>query len=459
MAGALSALSFIPALASEPPRGGTLSLQDCLKIALNGNPNLQAFLHSGRAALARVGGSRSAYWPNLSANGGMTRGYAESSGTGVLGSSSPYTSDYAQLQGQYTLWDSGVRKSSVGSVEASYKASDATYRATAQDLALQVESSYYALEGAMWSFQVAQDTRKQTQFHLEMARAQNKVGLVPMSDVLQAETADANAALAEIQAESTITSNRASLAVLMGWSADASFEIERMDASAPLPSLPDWASGKDRALSGLPEIEAAFQNSEALRFSLKQAKASYMPSVTLDGNYGRQDAGSWPNLETWSLGFTFHVPIFTGFARKYQVLQATEAWEGSKMSLQSTKLVSEKSAYDARVQLQTALKSVDAARALVRSAQENADVAEGQYKNGLGSMTNVVDATTSLNSAKLQLVSARLSSLTALATWNRTTGLDLLEGASLPSTSEPSERTGDAKPAPVTANTEGETKP
>lgn len=446
MAGALSALSLIPALASDPPQGGTLSLQDCVKIALNGNPNLQAFLHSGRGAMARIGNSRSAYWPDLTLGGGMARGYSESSGNGILSSSSPYTSDYAQLQSQYTLWDSGVRKSAVGSAEASYKASDASYHATAQDLALQVESSYYALEGAMWNYQVAQDTRKQTQFHFDMAKAQNKVGLVAMSDVLQAETADANAALAEIQTESAVTSNRASLAVLMGWPADSSFEIERMDASAPLPSLPDWASGKDRALKSLPEIEAAFQNSEALRYSLKQVKASYLPSVTLDGSYGRQDAGSWPNLETWSLGFSFHVPLFTGFARKYQVIDATEAWEGSKMSLQSTKLVSERAAYEARIQMQTALKSVEAAEVLVRSAQENSDVAEGQYKNGLGSMTNVVDATTALNNAKLQLVSARLSSLTALAAWNRTTGLDMLEGISLPATSAPSEKDGETKP-------------
>ncbi len=441
----MSLMTAAAGTSGPPPGGAPLSLEQCLKIALGSNPNLQAFLHSGRGAMARIGGNKSAYWPSLSLNGGMTRSYAESSNKALLGPNSPYTSDYAQLQGQYTLWDSGVRKSSVGSAEASYKASDATYRATAQDLALQVESAYYALEGAMWNYQVAQETRKQTQFHLDMARAQNKVGLVPMSDVLQAETADANAALAAIQAESSVTSNKAGLAILMGWPADADFEIERMDTSAPLPSLPDWASGKDRAMKNLPEIEAAFQNSEALRYSLRQVKASYLPSVTLDGSYGRQDAGSWPNLEDWSLGFTFHVPVFTGFARKYQVIEATEAWEGSKMSLESTKLASEKAAYDARTQLQTALKSVDAAEALVRSAKENSDVAEGQYKNGLGSMTNVVDATTALNNAKLQVVSARLSSLTALAAWNRTTGLDMLEGISLPATSAPSEKDGEAK--------------
>ena len=105
---------------------------------------------------------------------------------------------------------------------------------------------------------------------------------------------------------------------------------------------------------------------------------------------------------------------------------------------------------------QASLAAAKAAETLVKSAVENADVAEGQYKNGLGSMTNVVDATTALQNAKYQLVSARLSVLTAQAAWDRTTGVDLLQGAELPSTSVTA---GDI-PAPSSGpNPMGETKP
>lgn len=434
---------------ASPSLDHPLSLKECVRIAAEHNPNVQAMLHAGRAAMAKIGTNRAAYWPTLNFTGLLQRSYSESQGgssrQAFLFPSSTSTSTDASLAAQYTVWNSGQRKAAVEGAEATYQASDATYHATTQDLALSVETAYYTLEGTQWGLQVAQETLKQNDFHLEMAEAQHRVGLVALSDVLQAATAEANAKLGVIQAQGLVTSSRTSLAVLMGLPSDTPLEIQPMDRDAPLPDLPDWRSGRDRALSSLPEIQAAFQNSESLRFAIRQTEASYLPSITANGTAGFFDAGSWPNRNEWSAGLTLRIPVFTGFARKYQVLQAKEAWKGSEMALQNTKLTSEKAAYDARIQLATALQAVEAAQSLVKSAQENSDVADGQYKNGLGTMTNVVDAAASLSSAKYQLISARFAVLTALATWNRTTGLDLLEGVPLPSTS-PQHSDGDAKP-------------
>lgn len=434
---------------APPSLDHPLSLKECVRIAVEQNPNVASMLHSGRAALAKIGSANAAYWPTLSMTGTLGRSYSEpqkgTSRQALLFSSLTSTATNAYFSGQYTVWDSGERKAAVEGSQASYEASDATYQATTQNLALSVETAYYALDGALWNLQVAQETLKQNDFHVDMAEAQHKVGLVALSDVLQAATADANAKLTLIQAQGLVNTSRTSLAVLMGLPSDSALEIEAMDRDAPLPALPDWQNGRDRALSTLPEIRAAFQTSESLRFAIKQAEASYLPSVTASGTAGLFDTGSWPNRQEWSGGLSLVIPVFTGFARKYQVLQAKEAWKGSEMTLQNTKLTSEQAAYDARIQLATALQSVEAARALVKSAQENSDVADGQYKNGLGSMTNVVDAEASLSSAKYQLVSARFAVLTALATWNRTTGLDLLEGVSVPSISA-QHANGDVKP-------------
>lgn len=438
-----------------------LSLQECVARAVERNPNAAAFLHAGRAAMARVGASRSAYWPTASLSGSLSRSYTEpaSGTTTVRGLSGASTSDGASLGTQVTLWDSGQRKAATGAAQASYEASDATFRATVQDLALQVQSAYFGLEGAQWNLQVAQETLKQARFHLDMAKAQQGVGLVPLSDVLQAATSEANARLGLIQAENGVATARTALAVLMGLPADSTVEIRADDREGPLPDLPEWRSGRERALASLPEIRAAFKSSEALRLSIDETRAAYRPTVTADGSYGYLDAGNWPDRKNWSVGLTLHVPVFTGFARKYQVIQATESWEQSKMALQGARLSSEKAAYDARTQLATALQAVEAAQALVMSAQENSDVAEGRYKNGLGSMTNVIDALTSLTSAKVQLIGARLSALTAFATWNRSTGVDLLGGASLPSTAGPDGPSPAASSASIGSESTGEPKP
>jgi len=431
------------------PPDHPLTLQECVRIAVEQNPSAAAVLHAGRAALAKIGASQAAYWPTVNFAGVLQRSYSEpqkgSQRQSFLFSSTTTTSDDASLTAQYTLWDSGVRKATVEGAKASYAASDATFQATVQDLALSVQTAFYGLQGALWNKKVADETQKQTGFHLSMAQEQHDVGLVPLSDVLQAATSDANAKLAVIQAANAVTADRAALASLMGLSADTVLDIRLEEPGATLPELPAWHAGRDRALSTLPEIRAAFESSEALRFAVRETQASYLPSVTANGTAGLFDAGTWPDRQEWSAGLTLRIPVFTGFARKYQVLQAKEAWESSKMTLESTKLAAEKTAYDAHTQLDTALQAVSASKALVKSAQENSDVAEGQYQNGLGSMTNVVDATLALSNAKYQLIAAHLAVYTAQASWNRATGVDLLEGIASTPTTAPRPN-GEAKP-------------
>jgi outer membrane protein len=426
------------------PPDRPLTLKECVRTALANNPGIASSLHSGRASLARVGSSRSAYYPTVDFGAGLSRSYLEPQGFSA-GGGAGQTSDSASLSAQVTIWDSGQRKASVGGADASYQASDARFQSAAQDLASSVQSAYFTVQGARWALTVSQDTLKQADFHLDLAKARNEVGLAPRSDVLKAATAQADARLSVIQAESALATARSNLAILMGMPADFPIEVEMAERDAPLPALPDWAMGWERAKETLPELRAARMTTESSRFSLLEAQASYMPTVTADGGVGLLDAGNWPDRRQWSVGISLRVPVFTGYARKFQILQAKESWEGSKADLRSSLLSAEGAAYSARISLNRSIQSVEAAKAYLASAQENSDVAEGQYQNGLGSMLDVVDAATELSSAKLRLVSARLSVATAQVAWERATGTDLLEGADLPSTQSPSPD-GDARP-------------
>lgn len=435
---------------SDPPAlDHPLSLKECVRIAVEQNPDIASALHSGRSALARVGSSKASYWPSVDFGASLRRSYSEPEGSqsrqGLIFSSQTTTATDASLSAQYTIWDSGQRKAAVQGAGSSYRASDARYSATVQDLALSVQSAYFTLQGALWALQVSEDTLKQADFHLDMAQARNGVGLAPRSDVLKAATAQADARLGVIQAQSLVDATRSNLASLMGLAADSPLQIEPAPKDAELPDLPPWFPGWERAKATLPELRAAFETAESLRFSYLEAKAAYRPTVAATGTAGLFDAGSWPDRQEWSAGLVLRIPVFTGFARKYQVLQAREAWEGSKADEQSALLAAESKAYSARITLNQAIQSVSAAKAYLASAQENSDVAEGQYNSGLGSMLDVVDAATALSSAKLRLIQARLNVALAQAAWERSTGLDLLDGLS-PTPTAPLSKNGDTKP-------------
>ncbi len=428
-------LSVFVCRAATPAPDHPLSLKECVRFAIEQNPSAASALHSGRAAMARVGISRSALWPTLGITGALSESYSRPPSGSGSGGNNGLTSSSATFSGQYMLWDSGLRKAGLGGAQASYEATDAGYATTVQDLAVSVDTNYFFLQGAEWILQIAQETLKQADFHLDMAKARNDVGLSPRSDMLKAMTAQADAKLQVIHAESTVTSTRSNLAVLMGFSADTQIQIEDAEREARLPELPDWASGWQRAQATLPELRAATQMAEAYRFAYLGAKALFKPSVTVNGSAGVSGSDEWPDRDQWRIGLNLNIPIFTGYENKYQIIQSREAWESSKADLQNALLNAERAAYEARISLAEALQSVSAAEAFVASAQENMDVAEGQYKNGLGSMLDIVDATTSLESAKLRLISARLSVATTRAAWERATGENLLEDIVVPSTS------------------------
>jgi len=433
----------------QPLPDHPLSVKDCVRTAMERNPATAAMLHSSRSAQARVGLDKAAYWPTADVVGSLQRSYAEPEGGtsrgGLLFSPATSTSDNATLSAQYTIWDSGQRKAAVQGAQASFEASGANYILAVQNLAQAVESAFYTLQGAQWALEVAKDTLSQADFQLDMAKARNDVGLVARSDVLKAATTQADARLSVIQAEALLSTSRASLATDMGLPSDSNLQIVPANREFTPPQLPDWASNWARAQTDLPEIKAAFQSTESFRYAYLGAKAAYLPTVTANGTAGLFDTGNWPNRQEWSASVTLRVPVFTGFASKYLALQAQEAWESSKSDLQSTVLGAEKAAYAARIALDEAIQAVPAAEAYVASAQENLDVANGQYKNGLGSMLEVNDALAALSSAKYRLISARLSVATAMIAWKRATGMDLLEGIEVPSIS-PQHPDGEQKP-------------
>lgn len=79
-------------------------------------------------------------------------------------------------------------------------------------------------------------------------------------------------------------------------------------------------------------------------------------------------------------------------------------------------------------QLIEAGQAIEAARALVASAEESARVTEGEYRNGTASIIEVTDAQTARTTANVRLVQARLDWYTALARLERAIGRTLASG-------------------------------
>ena len=119
--------------------------------------------------------------------------------------------------------------------------------------------------------------------------------------------------------------------------------------------------------------------------------------------------------------------LFTGFDRNYQL-------HGSKANLART--VAERQAVLRGIELEVwtaywriveAGEAIEAAKRFVASAEESARVAEGEYKNGTGSIIGLIDAQTARTAARNRLIQARLDWRTAMARVEWAVGRSLAE--------------------------------
>lgn len=195
-----------------------------------------------------------------------------------------------------------------------------------------------------------------------------------------------------------------------------------MDAKVTLPGA-SFDDLKDKTAAGLAfgsldldnRIEYRLLNKqvELQELQKKAYKAEYYPSLSLTGNYSynglsndfdflkSRSSGSTANWYGMaSVGVTLKIPIFDGFGRRSRVNQANVALRQLNKQKEETALSLNTAFENAKLQVQSNLSTI-------RSQQENVDLAnevysstQNNYKLGLASLTDLLDAETSLTEAQ-----------------------------------------------------------
>lgn len=400
--------------------GRSLSLAQCIKIALEQNPQTRETWHRARSAAAGIGQARSLYMPSVDVTAAATRG-------------DPVILDNRQETGtvdtfaagfgvRYLLFDGGARSAGLTGAESDLLAANFQHNATLQDVALKVEEAYYQLLAARELKRVAEQTIRQTQYHVDVARARYQNGLVARSDVLKAETEKADADLLMVRARSRVRVVQGQLANAMGFVPTENFAVMGLPENPHQREMKDIKHLMEDASSRRPELRAALARVGTARSNVAAGKARYWPRVTLNTDYGLRDRTFVPERDEWSLGIGITWSLFDGLNREYTIRRAQSDLDRSVAEYEKLLRGVELEVWTAYSHLIEADQAIEAAGVLVASAEENARVTEGQYKNGITSIIEVTDAQTSRTTANVRLVEARLDWYTALAELERAIG-------------------------------------
>jgi outer membrane protein TolC len=415
------------AVPQPPPPPEPRSLADLVDLALSRDPATRATWRDARVAAAEAGSRRSLYLPSLDASASVL---AQSPPSSPGRPAVEQTTYGAAAAVTWILLDLGARGALVDEGDRLLAAARLGEHVAVADLVLRVQQSYFEYLAARALLDAESAAVRQAEASLAAAEGRQRAGLATVADVLQARTALSQVRLAQQQVEGQSLAARGALATLAGLSPTAELEV------GELPAAVDAAAAEPRvdallaaASARNPDLGRARATAEAAAARARAASRAAWPVLAFQGNASRVHFVDPPDTSpytSWTAGLVLRIPTFEGNRPAYEALAAREAAEAARERADATAQRVALDVWTAWQTLRTAGRRIDTARDLLQSASASAEVAGGRYREGVGSIVDLLNAQAALELARAEDVRARTDFLVGLAQLARATGrLDL----------------------------------
>ena len=399
------------------------TLADLIDFALQTGYETKASWNDAKAAAAEFASKKGAYYPevDLLADLSRTKGSA-------IGGQFTFKQDSLQPAAlvNFVLFDFGKRSADVDEARKALLAADYLHNAAIQNLILQVQQAYYGYIGSKSLLQAQEASIQSAQTALDAARQRHDAGLATIADVLQAQTALAEADFAAATTRGIIQILRGTLAIAIGFPpAKAKFEVvDQLPMDLPLDSVStEVFTMISEGFARRPDLAAARAEALKAEAHVRSLQAERFPIVEFNGSVQRLyylDPDTHSNNYSASLSIAF--PLFDGFSRKNDVIQAKAEAEAVKARVTSAQQQVALQIWTSYFLLTTSAERIKTTRKVLETAQESYDVASGRYKEGVGSILDVLAAQSALEDARAQDVRNRTEWFLSLAQLNRNMG-------------------------------------
>ena len=391
-----------------------LTLEESIKIALERNLQLHSAMEGVKGSQFREKDAVTNFLPLWTGQYGYTRynrpvsiGSTGISGIGGVTETSRDTFNLGTtvsqplFTGRFNLANYRLEKLGVD-------ISKMTVETVKRDIILQVRAGYFNILRALKLRDVAEQSVKQFEAQLEVAKAFFEVGIVAKNDVLQAEVRLANARQGLVKAENDLAIAKSLFNTLLRRDINTSFNVVDILEYKTFP-LP-FEQSLEEALRQRPEIKSTDFVIKQAQESVKMARSGFFPTLALAGNYDRVSDEAWLRgdlaSESWTVQALATVTLWNWGSTAYKVgenkVKVIQA-EDSKNQLIDSIVLEVKQDY---LNMVTAEKNIDVAQKAIEQAEENLRMNEERYKFQVATATDLLDAVTLLAQAKTNYFSA-----------------------------------------------------
>ena len=245
-------------------------------------------------------------------------------------------------------------------------------------------------------------------------------GVITNFEVLRAQT-ELNARQADlVSARNAARLAKANLRRILGLPQNTAVRVDPdLDW---LPFTPELDELVARAMRSRPEIQAMMKGIEAARQNVRRTRGQYLPRVGANAEYAATHGGGPTIPDGWQISVAGEIDLFTGGRRRYDTKEAQAVLRSREHQLADLERLVELDVNQAHIQIQDAMAQIQSQRGTVELAREGMRLAELRFKENVGTQAETLDAELALTGAETHLVQALRDYAVAHAALDRATG-------------------------------------
>ncbi len=417
-----------------PLKAMSITLDECIKAALNKNPSASAALLRVSAAQAMIEQTKAAYYPQLSLSGSYsltdnpTQAFMFTLNQRQLNITDPTfnpnepddTDNIRISVGlKYRIYDAGNRKIRTTMAKLGKEAATEQLSAIQNELIYQVTQGYYSVLQAQDFVEVQKETIKSLEENLRVAKERFGAGSAVKTDVLNLEVKLAQAREDLIRTQNGTQLAIAALNTAIGEDLISPQELpipEKEEKITP-PNEPDFSLVENR-----PELQAANKRTLMKKQEYQKAMREYYPIVRAFGSYD-WDSDELDEFEgSYTVGLVAEWEFFSGFKIPNAIKQVKSEWQASQRDEKNIRNNLRLDLQRAQIQSVEAWQRLEVARKSIESAQESLRITRVRYKEGAADITELLTAQVGLTVSQTRNVAAYYDYLIAISNVKRALG-------------------------------------
>ncbi|MFA7473521.1 MAG: TolC family protein [Spirosomataceae bacterium] len=408
------------------PAQTTIGLGDAIRYALNNSEVIKQARLDIEKGVYQIKETRGAALPQLTGTSTMTNNvlvqqfvlpaeaFGGEPGQFIAIKAGQTWSALSQVQLSQQLYNKQVFTGlkAAKSTEEFYRLSEQLSR---ENVIQQVAANYYQVQISRLQMDVIDANIARVAKLGEMIEGQYANGLARKIDVDRIKVNRSNLDAQKSLLENALTQQENLLKYYMGMPIEEPIQLEKLDI-ATLPLMDIHQLEDDLNVENLLPYNVLKKQSELLHFQRDAIISEGYPTLSLSASYTYNTQSNNFNLysnkalnyDMAAVTLNLRIPIFDGFSRRSRVQQSQIAINRLQEDIRRTNNSLKMANENAKSQLINSLNTIRMQQANKRLAQEVFENVQNNYKNGLASLTDLLDAEQSLVEAERSLNEAIL---------------------------------------------------